>query len=878
MDALERFRRTLAFQPTDRPPVVAQVFAHAAVLCGRTIEDYRSSAAVAAECQLAAQARYGYDAVFAVLDLTLEAEAIGGSVQVHAGCYPAIGRPPYQADADFHQLPIPDPRSAGRLPMQLEMTRRLRAGIGDDAVVVGLVQGPMTLAVQFLGMERALFLAADDPDHFLRLLDHTTRVAEAFGLAQLEAGAHVVMVFEPAGCPEVVPAGLFREMIGPRLAQLFAAFKRAGAEVNWLHIAGRCQAILPSYRGLGADIGNFDYCIDPERLLSIMGDNDLCLDGNIKSLAFVTDMPAEIETEARRLLGLFERRGGFILSSGCEIPPEASEANVAALVRAATEWGASRGNASGEEAYHIGVRLRGEGDEAVRRIGYMPGPSLREILDRTSVPVHSACSGIGACGLCRVRIDAGAAGSPTTAELLHLGDEVAADKTRLACQIIPTGDMDVTVLRQARPSPWRTPTLPTYSASYPLNAAEAEGDARLGVAVDLGTTHITVAICDRANGRRIAVRTGPNPQAGQGADVIGRLRAAARSPEIAARLQHLAIEAIGAAVMNLSRREGIALPSVKSVRVVGNTAMLALLAGRPAEELLDPVQWTAPFDCGLDDVDSLARAWTLGAEVDIGAVAPIGGFIGSDLLAGIIHCRMTDATDPELLVDFGTNTEIALWDGARLWVTAAAGGPAFEGTGIGCGLPAEPGAVRHLARGCDGAWRGEVIDAAPATGICGSGLVDALAILRETGEIDERGRPLREPLAIPVDGADFSLSKADIDVLQQAKAAIGAGIEVLCRRAGLAPGKIAAIYVAGSFGEHLDIANAQRIGLLPQVPAERIRLAGNTALHGAIDLLLSDRAQRALDRVRPDVKLINLSLDGDFADLFFEHLYLRPSS
>jgi len=875
MDGLERFRRTLAFQPCDRPAVVAQVFAHAALVCGRTIEEYRSSAAVAAECQLAALARYGYDAVFAVLDLALEAEAVGGGVQRHAGCYPAISRPPYDLDADFAQLPIPDPRHAGRLPMQLDMTRRLRAALGDRAVVVGLVQGPMTLAVQFLGMERALFLAADEPECFLHLLDHATRVAEAFGLAQLEAGAHLVMVFDPAGCPEVVPAGMFREMIGPCLARLFAAFKQAGAEANWLHVAGRTAAILPSYRGLGADIGNFDYCVDAERLLATLGEDRLCLDGNIKPLAFVTASPAEIEAEARRLLRLFERRGGFILSSGCEIPPEARSANVAALVRAATEW--TDGGRHGDPR-HIGVRLRGEGDDAVRRIAFAPGASLRDILNRTSVPVHSACSGIGACGLCRVRIDTGDAGAPSTAEVLHLGDERLAAHIRLACQVIPGGDLDVTVLRPARPSPWRIPALPPYLSHYPLTAGAAGDQARLGVAIDLGTTHITVAICDLARGRRLGVRCGLNPQSFIGADVISRLRAATKSADDARELRRLAVDAIGAALLDLSRREGITLPAVAAVRVVGNTAMLALLAGGSAELLLDPGQWLSPFACRLSDSGALAQAWNLGLDTDIRTIQPLGGFVGSDLLAGIVHCRMTEAPLPALLVDFGTNTEIALWDGARLWVTAAAGGPAFEGVGIGCGMAAESGAIRHLVRGGDGAWRGEVIDGAPAAGICGSGLVDLLAVLRETGEIDECGRPIREPLTISVDGTDFTLSKGDIDALQQAKAAIAAGIDVLCRRAGLGCDRIGTIHVAGSFGEHLDFANAKRIGLLPPVAADRVRLAGNTALHGAIDLLLSDAAEATLALARPNAKLINLSLDEDFAESFFDHLYLRAAA
>jgi uroporphyrinogen decarboxylase len=342
MMTVERIRRTIALQRSDRPPVIAQVFAHAAVACGRSVDAYVSSGALAAACQLEARARYGYDAVFAVLDMTLEAEALGGGIQARPGLYPAVVRPPFAPDDDFPRLPVPDPQSAGRLPLVLEMTARLRASCGDDALVVGLVQGPTTLAVQFLGMERALCLAADHPERFLDLLDYAAAVGERFGRAQLAAGAHLVLVFEPAASPEVVPTGLFREMIGRRIAKLFASFRRGGAMGTWLHIAGRSAAILPLYRALGTDIACFDYCVEPEPLLRDLGVARLCLTGNLKPLSFVTDAPSEIDKEATRLLRLFDDRGGFILSSGCEIPPEARESNVAELVRVARAWGQDR--------------------------------------------------------------------------------------------------------------------------------------------------------------------------------------------------------------------------------------------------------------------------------------------------------------------------------------------------------------------------------------------------------------------------------------------------------------------------------------------------------------------------------------------------------
>ena len=338
MLAIERLRRTILRQPCDRPPVVPQIFAHAAKVAGRSVDDYLASAATASECQLAAWRYYGLDAVFAVIDLTIEAESLGGTVVRPQGVYPAISNPPFTPDRDFSRLKPPDPATAGRMPTVIDMTTRLRAGVGDTAAVIGLVQGPLTVAVQLVGMQQTLFLAVDEPERFVQLLDYASEVARIFGLAQLAAGADVVLIFDPVSCPEVVPAGIFRELVGPRIALLTAAFKRAGAKANWLHIAGQTATILPLYSAFGIDIGNVDYCVDLDRVLESLRDNTLCLDGNIKSLSFVTDSEDCIRQAADALLARFNDRGGFILSSGCEIPPEAKEANVAAMMAAALHW------------------------------------------------------------------------------------------------------------------------------------------------------------------------------------------------------------------------------------------------------------------------------------------------------------------------------------------------------------------------------------------------------------------------------------------------------------------------------------------------------------------------------------------------------------
>jgi uroporphyrinogen decarboxylase len=164
-------------------------------------------------------------------------------------------------------------------------------------------------------------------------MDFATDVIIGYGKAQLRAGAHLPVVFDPAASPAVIPAAFFREFELPRLTRVFRALSDEGAAANWLHIAGPVQSILPYYTKAGVHIANFDYCVSVAEARNLLPTT--CLDGNIKSLSFVEASPADIEAESRELLSGFGDRGGFILSSGCEIPPESRPENIAAMVQAA---------------------------------------------------------------------------------------------------------------------------------------------------------------------------------------------------------------------------------------------------------------------------------------------------------------------------------------------------------------------------------------------------------------------------------------------------------------------------------------------------------------------------------------------------------------
>lgn len=335
MNGVERITAAVNFQATDRVPVIAQVFGHAAVLAGVPLDEYVRNGQLLARCQIQALEKYDYDAVFAFMDAGVETEAAGSVLSYPADQYPSVKTYALAGRADLEGLLIPDPHREGRMPELLESTRILRHEVGDDVLVVGCVLGPMTLAMQLLGIETALFLAIDDPERFSLLLDYAAKIALRFGIAQIEAGAHLPIVFNPAASTAVIPYQIFREFELPNLRKIFTAFKQAGAPANWLHVAGPTGPILSLYPQAGVDIANIDYEVDPMEARRALPHT--CLDGNIKPLAFVEGTPDMIADESSRLMNLFSDRGGFILSSGCEIPPESKPENIAAMVDAARE-------------------------------------------------------------------------------------------------------------------------------------------------------------------------------------------------------------------------------------------------------------------------------------------------------------------------------------------------------------------------------------------------------------------------------------------------------------------------------------------------------------------------------------------------------------
>jgi len=516
------------------------------------------------------------------------------------------------------------------------------------------------------------------------------------------------------------------------------------------------------------------------------------------------------------------------------------------------------------------------------QLSFTEGLTLRDVLSADGVAINSDCGGNGSCGLCVVQLEESGVFPFTSAERARLSAKQLSEGCRLACQIRTEqsdsrSPIHVSLVKDKLQAHWRALREDEYCSFEIANDLRIPSN-RYGVAIDLGTTQIRLTLWDLVAGKRLAGRSGFNPQGSYGTDVLNRLMVASDSIAVASEMRHLVVEAIAEALTEMQLEAGIDSDDIGKLLVVGNTAMLTLLAGKNFKMLMYPENWASPIDCQPDDIEYYKLAWRLANNAEIEFIQAVGGFIGSDLLAGLLATQLTEHDTSALLVDFGTNSEIALWDGQRLLVTSAAGGPAFEGNGISCGMSGETGAIYRVQAADSGRFDMQVLGNETARGVCGSGLVDLVALLRQTEKLDRVGRFQKDigNAYIVSESPHIELQKGDIDLLQRAKAAIGAGIAWLCNEAGLTSSSLQRVYACGAFGRLLDISHAQSIGMLPMVESEKIKLEGNSSLAGCEMLLLSADREQLLSSLLSVVEVHNLAEDEAFESLFVKYLYLQP--
>lgn len=416
-------------------------------------------------------------------------------------------------------------------------------------------------------------------------------------------------------------------------------------------------------------------------------------------------------------------------------------------------------------------------------------------------------------------------------------------------------------------------------------AEDSESLSVLGLAIDVGTTTLAVQLYDLSTGELCATESSYNPQRTYGADVISRIGHVRKLGDAGLeQLQQSVIQGINKLIQTVASTAGIAADDIYRTVVAGNPTMLHLLAG-VSPVGIDVSPYTPAF---LDSrVHTAAQLGLQGhSEGEVLLLPGISSYIGADIVAGLLATSLGSRNTCELLVDIGTNGEIVLCAEGQLLACSTAAGPAFEGAAIRNGIGAIPGAIDDVEL-VAGGIRCRTIQGAPAIGICGTGLLAAVHELRIGGWIDESGRliPQGGSLAPRYGGtgpdarvtlvngeASIAIYQADIRALQLGKAAIRAGIDTLLAAAGLEPGDLDVVHVAGAFGTFLSPERAIGIGLLPEIAPDRIRAAGNTAAQGAAMVLMNEARLSEANAVAECVDYIELATDAEFTRRFLDRM------
>ncbi len=521
-----------------------------------------------------------------------------------------------------------------------------------------------------------------------------------------------------------------------------------------------------------------------------------------------------------------------------------------------------------------------------------PGLSLFECAEELGLAITNSCQRLGNCRECIVEVIGGAnlLIPPTEHEHYLRG------AYRLACcaRISATsGTIEFRRLRQGDISIVDAGhQIPAHQRATPLDPAVTRDGASVlldgkvvarstgplyGLALDLGTTTVVVRLVDLEDGRVKASRSFENPQVFAGSDVMARIAYASADSE--GRLRSTLTAYVNQAVN--------ALPCdpdcIYEIVAVGNSTMRDLFLGLDAQSLgQSPYRSLTEYE-----LDSGRRASTsvsvparqIGlrahAEARVYGLPLIGSHVGADAAACLLAIEAADEDRLVALMDIGTNTELLIGNRHKLYAASCPAGPAFEGGTIACGMPAFPGAIETVRFDGSNEPACEIIGGGAPQGICGSGLVDTLSELLRTESMSGLGRIGSERFVLDSQ-ADIYLTEQDISRLAQAKAAHAAGWTLVMKQYGVAFADIERLYMAGGFAKHIDVEAALRIGLIPQLPRERVQQIGNAAIEGATLALLSVGLRRRLEQFVRRIEHIELETDDGFFDAFVDGCQFKP--
>ena len=533
-----------------------------------------------------------------------------------------------------------------------------------------------------------------------------------------------------------------------------------------------------------------------------------------------------------------------------------------------------------------------------KRLDSKKDDSLFDFADSLSIRVPTSCGRTGECHECIVEVRRGASALTPLTE----SEKFLRGNYRLACQALvadPSADIEFSVLR-------RQPRILTSGTrrDVELRPAYVRGDdgesvvfngpegpvtvdtfrrAIYGIAADLGTTTVVLNLVDLESGETVYTASFENPQRFGGSDIMNRISYDG-GPD-AGELQAVMVSSINFEIGEMVRALKIRRRQIYEIVAVGNTTMREIFFGIDVQSI-----GTRPYKSSVEDEFRASKRPTtalsttaarLGLRIHPKATVYggplIASHLGADVAADLLALGMEDRTDPVILIDVGTNTEVVVGYNGKLLAASCPAGPAFEGGEVTYGMPGYDGAIEKVAINDQGLAESTVIGDVEPIGICGSGLIDLLAELRRTGMMDELGKF--------DDGSgeyefsesnNLTLSRPDISALAQAKAANYCGQAIVLREYGLPIDEFEKLYLAGGFANYVDASNAIDIGFIANMPLDRVEKIGNAALEGATIMLLSTPKREEIEKLTATIEHVELETAPDFFDFFVEGCLFKP--
>ncbi len=511
------------------------------------------------------------------------------------------------------------------------------------------------------------------------------------------------------------------------------------------------------------------------------------------------------------------------------------------------------------------------------------GESLLSALLKHDVYISAACGGKGRCGKCGVQMTIGA--TPIqAADRMFFDEEQLAKGMRLACEAYPQEDCRI-VISAGDEADFEI--VSSYVAEKE-EKQEAIEESSYDVAIDIGTTTLAVSLLGATSKQILHTVTGVNHQRAYGADVISRIQAS--NDGLKKELQNCIKTDLYESIRQLLEETSVSFADIGRIAIAGNTTMGHLLMGYSCETLgvfpftpVDIRTTVLSFEELFGDLIATKTSTdtaVASCKAEVILLPGISTYVGADIAAGLLCCEFDTSNQVNVLVDLGTNGEMAIGNQEKILVTSTAAGPAFEGGNISCGMGSVQGAICQLSmNGTEVTY--ETIGQKAPVGLCGTGVIETVYELLKEEWIDETGLLDDDyfddgfVLTQTPDGEDITFIQKDVREIQLAKSAVRAGLETLLLRYGVTYEQIGTLYLAGGFGFRMDLKKAVGIGLLPEELLDKTVAVGNSSLGGAVSFLTGSDAQARMDKIIAVSEEISLGADKDFNQFYTDYMFFE---